>query len=149
MEQDLPSKADIELFSKPPWIERLWTFQELLLSSNPVILCGSKAVTWDSMISSILPHARSRPANPSSAPPGPITSWKRKQSDFNNARWRELANTWLVCDRPIYWRGRKMRIQSYWGLWYAREISEENANSTTSFAAHRRTSAGHCPRCRA
>jgi len=28
------------------WMERAWTFQEILLASNPVIVCGQDAVDW-------------------------------------------------------------------------------------------------------
>ncbi len=38
-----------ELFARE-WIQRAWTFQELVLSSNPVVLCGDKMVEWEDWI---------------------------------------------------------------------------------------------------
>jgi len=28
------------------WFQRAWTFQEIILASNPVIVCGPKAIDW-------------------------------------------------------------------------------------------------------
>ncbi|KAK8137540.1 heterokaryon incompatibility protein-domain-containing protein [Apiospora sp. TS-2023a] len=30
-----------------PWIERLWTYQEILLAANPVMVCGNRYVPWN------------------------------------------------------------------------------------------------------
>ena len=38
-----------ELFARE-WIQRAWTFQELVLSPNPVVLCGDKMVEWDDWV---------------------------------------------------------------------------------------------------
>ena len=38
-----------ELFARE-WIERAWTLQELVLSPNPVVLCGDKMVEWDDWV---------------------------------------------------------------------------------------------------
>lgn len=32
------------------WADRAWTYQELLLAKHPVIICGSKAISWDQLI---------------------------------------------------------------------------------------------------
>jgi len=38
--------ADLnELFTKP-WIDRLWTYQEILLASRPIVVCGDRHVPW-------------------------------------------------------------------------------------------------------
>jgi hypothetical protein len=34
-----------ELFSRP-WIDRVWTFQELLLATHPIVVCGNAHVSW-------------------------------------------------------------------------------------------------------
>ena len=38
-----------ELFARD-WIRRAWTFQELILSPNPVVVCGDKILAWEDMI---------------------------------------------------------------------------------------------------
>jgi hypothetical protein len=37
-----------ELFSRP-WIERVWTYQEFFLASNPTIACGKFHIEWTAL----------------------------------------------------------------------------------------------------
>src|SRR5690349_13788287 len=43
-----PSALD-KLFSRA-WFQRAWTFQEYLLSTNQIFLCGDKAISGDNLI---------------------------------------------------------------------------------------------------
>ncbi|KAF7510993.1 hypothetical protein GJ744_005539 [Endocarpon pusillum] len=32
------------------WIRRIWTYQEIILAKNPVVICGDRMVTWTQLI---------------------------------------------------------------------------------------------------
>jgi hypothetical protein len=36
------------------WIARIWTFQELLLSSNPIVVCGDHHLVWSKLVWGLL-----------------------------------------------------------------------------------------------
>ncbi|GAB1319998.1 hypothetical protein MFIFM68171_10208 [Madurella fahalii] len=36
-----------------PWVFRAWTFQELVLSENPVFLCGHNLIPWEDIVSAV------------------------------------------------------------------------------------------------
>ncbi|KAK1777135.1 hypothetical protein QBC45DRAFT_434513 [Copromyces sp. CBS 386.78] len=46
----LPQLSSNPTTSNISWTEngytRVWTFQEIILASNPVILCGDESITW-------------------------------------------------------------------------------------------------------
>lgn len=37
---------DLEELLTRDWINRIWTFQEIVLASNPVIVCGNRCLSW-------------------------------------------------------------------------------------------------------
>jgi hypothetical protein len=41
---------DFEDLLSRGWADRAWTYQELLLADNPIIICGSKSMSWDQFI---------------------------------------------------------------------------------------------------
>ncbi|KAM7210010.1 Heterokaryon incompatibility protein (HET) domain containing protein [Rhypophila decipiens] len=43
-------KLDLEKLLKCRWVHRAWTFQELLLSENPVFLCGDNLLLWEDIV---------------------------------------------------------------------------------------------------
>lgn len=43
-------KANFDSILSRSWVLRAWTYQELLLATNPVIICGSKSISWDRFI---------------------------------------------------------------------------------------------------
>lgn len=40
------TEKDLEGLLDRLWLRRLWTYQEILLASNPVVVCGSKHIDW-------------------------------------------------------------------------------------------------------
>jgi hypothetical protein len=44
---------DFEDFLDREWMKRVWTFQEIILACNPVILCGNKRLLWDDLLRGI------------------------------------------------------------------------------------------------
>ena len=49
----ITGKALHDLLSRE-WIDRVWTFQEVLLSPVPVVCCGTKMIQWRSILISLL-----------------------------------------------------------------------------------------------
>ncbi|KAK8001706.1 hypothetical protein PG991_013928 [Apiospora marii] len=46
--------SDIEELLGRPWVTRLWTYQEIILAANPVVVCGSHHVPWSNFTLSLL-----------------------------------------------------------------------------------------------
>lgn len=107
---------DIEHMLDCVWLERLWTFQELMLSSNPIIVFGDDFIPWSSFVASIVRH-----------PEGPIP-------DIARSRWVTLIQTWMSIDRPLYWRGHRMRCTGLFNLFFGWIWSGTAAS--TSFRDH-------------
>ena len=49
-----PSCDDLNKLLDREWIKRLWTYQEILLASNPVIVCGHSHLPWSEFAIGIL-----------------------------------------------------------------------------------------------
>ncbi|KAK3400000.1 hypothetical protein B0T20DRAFT_349960 [Sordaria brevicollis] len=43
---DLLEAGDLEYLLGRQWLQRAWTFQEIVLASNPIIICGDEQITW-------------------------------------------------------------------------------------------------------
>src|SRR5205814_72356 len=44
---------DLEDLLRRDWLTRGWTYQEIILACNPVIVCGNKSMPWDNFIRGI------------------------------------------------------------------------------------------------
>jgi len=44
---------DLEDLLRQDWLKRGWTYQEIILACNPVIVCGNKSMSWDNFIRGI------------------------------------------------------------------------------------------------
>ncbi|KAK3897503.1 hypothetical protein C8A05DRAFT_38946 [Staphylotrichum tortipilum] len=70
------------------WFFRAWTFQELVLAVNPVLLCGSSEIAWIDFVSAL----------------------DIKIPDIFAASVAYTASTvWMNIPRPIEWNGRAIR----------------------------------------
>ncbi|KAK0630506.1 heterokaryon incompatibility protein-domain-containing protein [Bombardia bombarda] len=47
------SGVDLDEVLDREWTRRSWTFQELILACNPIVLCGDKAISWEDLLSAI------------------------------------------------------------------------------------------------
>lgn len=52
---DLPRESDpmweaIRVLQLRPWFSRLWTLQEVVLSEQPILLCGRNSMAWDTLV---------------------------------------------------------------------------------------------------
>lgn len=100
-----PFQADLDLFFRREWVRRAWTFQEIILASNPVILCGSRILTWAELLNAI--YCREEPESK-------IFRWLLGGPGLaahNNAtrQWRAITDLWLELPRPLYWNGTMAR----------------------------------------
>ncbi|KAM7183067.1 Heterokaryon incompatibility protein (HET) domain containing protein [Rhypophila sp. PSN 637] len=73
--------ASIQQLLGHPWTRRAWTFQELVLSKNPVFLCGENIILWEDIINA--------------------TCLDDLSPDLASALrpWRSLAELWLSFPR--------------------------------------------------
>ncbi|KAI1870277.1 hypothetical protein JX265_006447 [Neoarthrinium moseri] len=109
------------------WIERAWTYQEIILASNPVIVCGNKTITWSCLQKGLdylnnpvspfhvrfidLLRASFSYRGPSAAALGKRTS--KITNACHSIRsfhvWRNLYNIWSAASRPTRWNDRTFR----------------------------------------
>ncbi|KAK1783497.1 LOW QUALITY PROTEIN: hypothetical protein QBC45DRAFT_447497 [Copromyces sp. CBS 386.78] len=73
------------------WIERAWTFQEIILASNPVILCGTHSLTWDELVSTVYTHRDYEFTAPNSETSAAVME-----------HWLSIVELWLSLPRPYH-----------------------------------------------
>ncbi|KAK3402826.1 hypothetical protein B0T20DRAFT_449794 [Sordaria brevicollis] len=73
------------------WIGRAWTFQEIILASNPVIVCGNHSLTWDELVSTIYTHRDYEYTAPNS-----------ETSPALLEHWLSIVELWLSLPRPYH-----------------------------------------------
>ena len=126
---------DLEDLLRQDWLKRGWTYQEIILACNPVIVCGNKSMTWDNFIRGIeyllflkdcsvpstFASVIERRARPSDFIPTPeVTSdvtrviYARDSGDpFRIPQqcntWRAIFTTWMNLNRPTHWNAKQKR----------------------------------------
>lgn len=45
-----PHRSALNKIFRRPWIERLWTLQEAVLSHNSTVVCGERSIPWEDLI---------------------------------------------------------------------------------------------------
>ncbi|KAI1399529.1 heterokaryon incompatibility protein-domain-containing protein [Hypoxylon fuscum] len=87
------------------WFYRAWTFQEVVLSPNIVILCGFNELAWTKFIADIRIHAKSM----------------ARLADISRMHWLlDLINIWMVTERPVTWNegaGNRGVTRSTYATW--------------------------------
>lgn len=84
------------------WLTRVWTFQEVVLASNPMLVCGKSVISWSDLLRSLeFYHDRSRSYIPRYL--GPVRS-------HNLESWWYLLIVWTSISRPTRWHGKAMRL---------------------------------------
>lgn len=128
--------GDLDCLLNREWMERAWTFQEIVLASNPVIVCGEEAISWaqlqlgldclDQMRPSFVGSSRSTGPTGWSARYYLFKGWAiskdiRTMSDWEkwvdesvgksevSQRWSNLFQVWRTVSRPTGWNGRAFR----------------------------------------
>ncbi|KAF2501433.1 hypothetical protein BU16DRAFT_522407 [Lophium mytilinum] len=87
------SYHDLDKLLTRLWIQRIWTYQEILLASNPIVVCGDAHLQWSRFAFSIIFLDSIRPYRVSAFSVTPTlstsTRWKRIVSDRN--RYKDLT----------------------------------------------------------
>lgn len=113
---------DIDGLLERDWHYRAWTFQEVILASNPIIVCGHKVIDWAKLQSGIAIFTDSIKAT------HPLWAWSfRKMGHMNRVRrskgvkgreghvshsilaWRMLFQVWMLTPRPTHWNKKRLR----------------------------------------
>ena len=50
---------ELDAFLDCEWLQRSWTFQEVILASNPIIVRGNKAISWGSLFGGFVLYMKS------------------------------------------------------------------------------------------
>lgn len=88
---------DLESLLKRVWVERAWTFQEIVLSSNSTIVCGGKALPWDRLHRGLRFLLEYEHGGYSEAGE---RSWRNSATI---TAWMNLLNIWLSTLRQSDW----------------------------------------------
>ena len=135
--EDLLGSGDIGYFLDREWTERAWTFQEVVLASNPVIVCGEEAISWAQLQQGLDCLNNMRPSfagrNSRTGHKGwvamryylfkgwatskdlrtesEIDSWVDESLGKINVseQWSNLFQVWKTVSRPTGWNGRVFR----------------------------------------
>ncbi|KAI0885988.1 heterokaryon incompatibility protein-domain-containing protein [Annulohypoxylon maeteangense] len=110
---------DLRDLSNREWFRRAWTFQEVVLSSNVILICGCNHVEWTKIVTAFRigtindglgtfgPRKRSAPM--SKVSPLPI---------------HDLARVWAYTERPTTWNDRYLFVvawlaygEIYWDIY--------------------------------
>ncbi len=104
-----PEPADFEAFLECEWLYRIWTFQELIFASNPIMVYGNDTIRWDSLAGGLgtlkieyLSRIRKLKCRP---------TVNRPTIDAHLSvlpciqKWLGLFDTWLSIDRSSSWNG--------------------------------------------
>jgi hypothetical protein len=89
----LVDSQNIDFFLSQAWFQRGWTFQELILATNPIFLCGRESISWVDLVSAIIWICAEMPGS-ISAPCLPL---------------RALVQVWMAIERPSQWNGKSTR----------------------------------------
>jgi hypothetical protein len=93
---------DLDQLLGHEWLTRAWTFQEIVLASNPVLVCGKQMIPWLVLQRALeFYHDNSGPLSPVHS--GPVHSDKIDS-------WWYLLIVWTTISRPTRWHGETMRL---------------------------------------
>lgn len=108
---------DLEALLSCKWLRRAWTFQEIMLASNPVVIRGNKAISWNVLFVGlrVLFSQPGSNMNEIWSPYRVAETWMQdtrlpyaQQQVVHD--WVELFGTWLGISRPTLWNGISQRI---------------------------------------
>lgn len=78
----------LEDIANRDWINRVWTFQECLLSRNGYIVCGNRSIPWIAMVKSVIFY---KTLHQRRLAPSPPEAWHS---------WMDLVEYWLESSQP-------------------------------------------------
>lgn len=129
--QRYPHRSAVDNIFKRPWIKRIWTLQEAVLSHNSTIVCGERLIPWEDLICALhsIHFLRSETlilgfedsylswlnlAN--------LSRWFAHTSTMHPTRQTLLGQStdrFNALDRKVYGQIRRLRwsFRVFWGLW--------------------------------
>ncbi|KIM96982.1 hypothetical protein OIDMADRAFT_183035 [Oidiodendron maius Zn] len=84
-----PPVRDIDSLFDRDWFRRIWTFQEVLLACDIVVVCGNTRLTWAQLMA------------------GLDTFYKESSGSLNINTARELLEAWMKIPRSTHWKGKE------------------------------------------
>ena len=94
------------------WLRRIWTYQEIVLSSNPVILCGDRQISWIRLQEGLDYMGNFKIPPPTTySKRTDLAKRDRLASSQAFVTWQELFRIWTSISRPSRWNGREFRTQ--------------------------------------
>ncbi|MCJ1442673.1 MAG: hypothetical protein MMC23_003170 [Stictis urceolatum] len=98
--------SDFQALLQTDWLERAWTFQELILSPEPIIVCGTRHLEWKTWYQG-LDYQNASPDHDRWAQENyEYAYWIRRHPryllpDYVVQPWRDLMVVWTAAPRPI------------------------------------------------
>jgi hypothetical protein len=104
--------GDLDALLDCEWLCRAWTFQEVLLASNPVLVRGRKVIAWNTLYAGLRVLLSRRVGfKLGFLPPNRLTDTFLSHDRTAYAAlpsvqtWLDVFSTWLSLYRPISWNG--------------------------------------------
>jgi hypothetical protein len=110
---------DIDDLLGRDWSRRAWTFQEIILATHPIVLCGNHIISWDNLMHGMFLSWEAYTLTPSE---DPLTSG---QMDLERGlrhggastsyqsihEWHALFDVWMHMPRPTHWGMKQFRLE--------------------------------------
>ena len=91
---------DINALLNREWASRAWTFQEMVLASHPVFLCGGHSLSWSCLLNVLSMTPRKLNAQFGGFLSSKLQIDRSPGSSFQ--RWQKMAHVWLLFPRPVH-----------------------------------------------
>ncbi|KAF1981710.1 hypothetical protein K402DRAFT_221388 [Aulographum hederae CBS 113979] len=108
--QYLESSQDVNSLLGSPWMHRIWTFQEIVLASSPVVVCGSNTCDWAIFSQGVDLLYDAEPSIRFSFFRDTPTHNLNLAKDLRNIyAWMDVIKFWRSISRPTSWNGIEFR----------------------------------------
>jgi Heterokaryon incompatibility protein (HET) len=88
--RDIPHKTGLDDVLSGDWISRLWVLQELVLSDNPLFICGKESASWTAITHALKYMDIVSIRNPTLSFPQSRQRWLRQHAIWSEFRDRPL-----------------------------------------------------------
>ncbi|EWZ81143.1 hypothetical protein FOWG_14719 [Fusarium oxysporum f. sp. lycopersici MN25] len=98
------------------WLHRSWTFQEVILASNPILVCGQAHVTWLQLHQALtfIQDSTSQFCNEDDISIVARDERCREHRLITSSEvfksWQHLFEVWQSISRPCRWNGHEIRV---------------------------------------
>lgn len=99
---------DFKSLLQTEWLERAWTYQEIILASDPVIVRGARYLEWQTLYQGL--DFQTDDDKEIAKPKQSLHYWMRRYPRYElyssiSAPWRDLMMTWMRTPRPVSYNG--------------------------------------------